>query len=69
MLEGDNKYEADVYGKQEAKKGMRFSILPPVLMLYLKRFEYDYEKDKNIKVPIQKVTLRTNVDYRPIRVL
>jgi len=53
-LEGENKYDADIYGKQEAKKGMRFSILPPVLMLYLKRFEYDYEKDKNIKVHIQK---------------
>lgn len=50
MLDGDNQYEAGEYGKQAATKGILFQKLPPVLMLYLKRFEYDYEKDSNIKV-------------------
>ena len=50
LLDGDNKYDAHEYGKQEAMKGMRFNKLPPVLMLYLKRFEYNYEKLTNVKV-------------------
>ncbi len=50
LLDGDNKYDAHEYGKQDAMKGMRFNRLPPVLMLYLKRFEYDYEKLTNVKV-------------------
>jgi ubiquitin carboxyl-terminal hydrolase 7 len=30
-MEGQNQYEAEGYGKQDAKKGIRFSYLPPVL--------------------------------------
>ena len=30
-LDGDNKYETDKYGKQDAKKFIRFKELPPVL--------------------------------------
>jgi hypothetical protein len=35
---------------QDAKKGVTFLDLPPVLQLQLKRFAYDFERDANIKV-------------------
>ncbi|THG12020.1 hypothetical protein TEA_020733 [Camellia sinensis var. sinensis] len=41
-LEGDNKYQAEQYGLQDAKKGVLFIDFPPVLQLQLKRFEYDF---------------------------
>lgn len=37
LLEGDNAYAADGHGKQRAKKGVRFTKLPPVLLLELGR--------------------------------
>lgn len=49
-LEGDNKYEAEGHGKQDARKGVLFENLPPVLNLHLKRFEYDYQKDTMVKI-------------------
>lgn len=49
-LEGDNKYEAEGHGKQDARKGVLFESLPPVLNLHLKRFEYDYQKDAMVKI-------------------
>jgi ubiquitin carboxyl-terminal hydrolase 7 len=50
MLEGDNKYHAEGYGLQDAKKGVIFEKFPPVLHLQLKRFEYDVEKDAMVKI-------------------
>ena len=50
MLEGDNKYHAEGFGLQDAKKGVIFENFPPVLHLQLKRFEYDIEKDAMVKV-------------------
>lgn len=38
-LEGDNKYDAGVYGLQEAEKGVVFLKFPPVLYLQLMRFQ------------------------------
>ncbi len=49
-LEGDNKYHAEGYGLQDAKKGVIFQQFPPVLHLQLKRFEYDMELDSLVKV-------------------
>jgi ubiquitin carboxyl-terminal hydrolase 7 len=42
-LTGDNKYNTrdPKLGKQDARRGVRFKRLPPVLQLHLKRFEYD----------------------------
>jgi ubiquitin carboxyl-terminal hydrolase 7 len=40
-LTGENKYNAGKYGLQDAVKGCIFQNLPPVLMLHLKRFEFD----------------------------
>ncbi|KAF9113641.1 hypothetical protein BGX27_001116 [Mortierella sp. AM989] len=49
-LDGDNKYQAEGHGLQDAKKGVIFQTLPPVLHLQLKRFEYDIERDAMVKI-------------------
>lgn len=49
-LEGDNKYAAEGYGLQDAKKGVIFETFPQVLHLQLKRFEYDFVRDAMVKV-------------------
>ncbi|XP_051130777.1 ubiquitin C-terminal hydrolase 12-like isoform X2 [Andrographis paniculata] len=49
-LEGDNKYHAEQYGLQDAKKGVLFIDFPPVLQLQLKRFEYDFVRDTMVKI-------------------
>eukprot|EP01113_Clastostelium_recurvatum_P049984 TRINITY_DN935_c0_g1_i1.p1 TRINITY_DN935_c0_g1~~TRINITY_DN935_c0_g1_i1.p1 ORF type:complete len:1154 (-),score=430.34 TRINITY_DN935_c0_g1_i1:57-3518(-) len=50
MLDGDNKYHAEGHGLQDAKKGIMFMSLPPVLHLQLMRFEYDPMKDAMVKI-------------------
>lgn len=50
ILEGDNKYAAEGYGLQDAKKGVIFESFPAVLHLQLKRFEYDFMRDAMTKV-------------------
>ena len=50
MLDKDNAYRAEQFGLQEARKGSRFLTFPPVLQLQLKRFEYNFERDMNVKV-------------------
>ncbi|KAF9986192.1 hypothetical protein BGZ65_008560, partial [Modicella reniformis] len=49
-LDGENKYHAEGHGLQDAKKGVIFETLPPVLHLQLKRFEYDIEHDAMVKI-------------------
>ncbi|KIY70003.1 ubiquitin carboxyl-terminal hydrolase 5 [Cylindrobasidium torrendii FP15055 ss-10] len=49
-LEGDNKYQAEGLGLQDAKKGIVFESFPPVLHLQLKRFEYDMQRDAMVKI-------------------
>jgi ubiquitin carboxyl-terminal hydrolase 7 len=52
-LEGDNKYPAEGFGPQDAKKGVIFQSFPPVLNLHLKRFEYDVQSGAMIKVRLK----------------
>ena len=49
-MDGDNMYAAEGHGLQVAKKGIIFEHFPPVLHLQLKRFEYDMQRDVNVKV-------------------
>ncbi|KAG0340089.1 hypothetical protein BG000_000719 [Podila horticola] len=49
-LDGENKYHAEGHGLQDARKGVIFETLPPVLHLQLKRFEYDIERDAMVKI-------------------
>ena len=51
-LEGENKYQAEGFGLQDARKGIIFQSLPPVLHLQLKRYEYDMQRDAMVKVRI-----------------
>lgn len=50
VLEGENQYEAEGHGKQDAKRGVLFESLPPVLNIQLRRFEFDFERMMMIKV-------------------
>ncbi|XP_026317623.1 ubiquitin carboxyl-terminal hydrolase 7-like isoform X3 [Hyposmocoma kahamanoa] len=49
LLDGDNKYDAGEHGLQEAEKGVRFDMFPPVLHLHLMRFQYDPQSDASVK--------------------
>eukprot|EP00043_Microstomoeca_roanoka_P014818 m.147547 g.147547 ORF g.147547 m.147547 type:complete len:1113 (+) comp16116_c0_seq1:302-3640(+) len=49
-LEGENQYMAEGHGLQDAKKGVIFLSLPPVLHLQLKRFEYSFVYDDYYKI-------------------
>lgn len=49
-LDGENQYQAEGYGLQDAQKGVSFQSFPPVLHLQLKRYEYDFERDSMTKI-------------------
>ena len=49
-LDGENKYQAEGHGLQDARKGVIFKSFPPVLHLQLRRFEYDVMKDALVKI-------------------
>eukprot|EP00005_Dracoamoeba_jomungandri_P003044 CAMPEP_0174260310 /NCGR_PEP_ID=MMETSP0439-20130205/9536_1 /TAXON_ID=0 /ORGANISM="Stereomyxa ramosa, Strain Chinc5" /LENGTH=1088 /DNA_ID=CAMNT_0015344525 /DNA_START=16 /DNA_END=3282 /DNA_ORIENTATION=+ len=50
-MDGDNKYDAGPeHGLQAADRGCYFQSFPPVLELHLKRFVYDFERDRNSKI-------------------
>jgi ubiquitin carboxyl-terminal hydrolase 7 len=50
IMDGDNKYQAEGFGYQDAKKGVIFESFPSVLHLQLKRFEYDFQRDTMMKI-------------------
>lgn len=50
IMDGENRYQAEGFGLQDAKKGVIFQSFPPVLHLQLKRFEYDFMRDVNVKI-------------------
>jgi hypothetical protein len=50
-LEGENQYYSEFEGKHvDAVKTYSIMKLPEILTLHLKRFEYDYERKRNIKI-------------------
>jgi len=50
LLEGENAYSSEKYGRQPAEKGCKFLKLPPVLHLQLKRWVYDVYTDSSKKI-------------------
>ncbi|CAN0350291.1 unnamed protein product, partial [Ectocarpus sp. 13 AM-2016] len=50
LLSGDNRLRAGEHGLQDARKGIRFLQLPPVLQFHLKRFEYDPYQGDLVKI-------------------
>lgn len=62
MMEGDNRYRADGFEElQNARKGVKFLQLPPVLQLHLKRFEYDTTRDAMVKIN-DRYEFQTDID-------
>jgi len=51
-LDGENKCQARGFGPQDARKGVIFLSLPPVLHLRLKRYKYDMQSDAMVKARI-----------------
>ena len=49
-MDGENKYFAEGFGLQDARKGVIFESFPEVLHLQLKRFEYDFQRDAMMKI-------------------
>eukprot|EP00798_Chlamydomonas_sp_ICE-L_P025290 gene25290-10943_t len=45
-----NMYDSFTKYCEDAKKGVLFESLPPVLQLQLKRFEYDFQRDTMVKI-------------------
>lgn len=50
LLSGDNMYRTEEHGLQKAVKGVRLSRLPPVLMIQLKRFQFNPYTESNEKL-------------------
>ena len=44
ILNGENQYDAESLGKQDAEMGVIFTSFPPVLTIHLKRFDFDYQR-------------------------
>ena len=63
-LEGENRYQAEGLGLQDAKKGVIFQSFPPVLHLQLKRFEYDFMRDVNVKIN-DRYEFPLDIDLKP----
>lgn len=49
VLDGENQYETDEHGKQDAKKFVRFTEFPPILQVSLNRYEFDPERERMAK--------------------
>ena len=50
-LDGDNQYFCEELGeKVDAEKGSCIDRLPPLLMLHLKRFDFDYQTMRRVKI-------------------
>ena len=63
-MDGENRYQAEGYGLQDAKKGVIFQSFPPVLHLQLKRFEYDFMRDVNVKIN-DRFEFPLDIDLKP----
>lgn len=49
-LVGDNKYETEKYGLQDAEMGLEFISFPPILHIHLRRFEYSPTSGNLVKI-------------------
>ncbi|CAG8515001.1 708_t:CDS:10, partial [Scutellospora calospora] len=52
-LEGDNKYDAERYGLQVAKKRVTFESFPPVLRIYLEYNASDVKSKRQYEFPVE----------------
>ena len=63
-LEGENSwYNDETNQKQDVNKGLRFWSLPDILIIHLKRWNYDGKKDRRfVDLPINDLSLENYVD-------
>lgn len=47
-LAGENAFQSEKHGKQDAKKFTKFEKLPPIMIFHLKRFEFIGQRQKKI---------------------
>lgn len=50
VLDGNNRYNCSEHGLVDAKKGVMFGCLPPVMFVLLKRFNVDFETGNGYKI-------------------
>ncbi|KAL4465047.1 hypothetical protein ABPG72_010491 [Tetrahymena utriculariae] len=52
LMTDDNQYDTEdpKFGRQDAIKGIKFQNLPPILQITLKRFDFDYQKMRLVKI-------------------
>ena len=53
QLMGENQFDAGEYGKQDANRMVKFQVLPPVLQIYLKRFQYLHGNTKKLNTKFE----------------
>jgi len=63
-LSGDNQYNADNFGKQDAIMGVEFVEFPPILHIHLRRFEYDFDYERMIKIN-DSIVFPAEIDLSP----
>lgn len=49
-MSGENKYDAEKFGLQDALRFTKIKSCPPVLFLHLKRFDFDYQTMQQFKI-------------------
>jgi len=49
-LNGKNQYQTDQHGKQDAIMGTEFVDFPRVMQLHLRRFDYDFDTNQQVKI-------------------
>ncbi|OHT15897.1 Clan CA, family C19, ubiquitin hydrolase-like cysteine peptidase [Tritrichomonas foetus] len=65
ILNGDNQYTTDDYGKQDALMGQKILTLPPVLHLHLTRFEYSATSFTGLEKVKDSFEFPTTLDLAP----
>lgn len=64
MLEGDNKYFSEKLGRHvDANRRSLIKELPNILIFHLKRFDFDFEKMRNLKIN-DRCEFPTEIDMR-----
>jgi ubiquitin C-terminal hydrolase len=65
LLTGDQQYEAEGHGKQDAERSVTFTKFPPVLVVNLKRFSIDRKSYLASDLSTNRFEFPTRLDLRP----
>ena len=56
-LDGDNQYSCELWEQSDADKGIKLTRLPYILMLQIKRFEFDRDVEAEVDDKMANLTL------------